>query len=55
MNDCYFEKKDWRLCRDEVRNEMQLLDLAIPIHITCMATKCEQRADDAFENIAGEF
>jgi len=19
MNDCYFEKKDWRLCKNEVR------------------------------------
>lgn len=35
MTDCYWEKKDWRLCKDEVRMA-SFLDLAIPSHITWM-------------------
>jgi hypothetical protein len=34
MNDCYFEKKDWRLCRDEVRDAAS--GFSDSIHITCM-------------------
>lgn len=25
MNDCYFEKKDWRLCKEEVIDSMCLV------------------------------
>ena len=32
MNDCYFEKKDWRLCREEVRTPLELSDLN-PHHV----------------------
>jgi len=37
MNDCYFEKKDWRLCRNEVREASFFEDggLAIVFDITC--------------------
>jgi hypothetical protein len=29
MNDCYFEKKDWRLCKNEVREASSFEVLAI--------------------------
>ncbi|KAG4441695.1 hypothetical protein IFR05_002829 [Cadophora sp. M221] len=35
MTDCYWEKKDWRLCKDEVGG-WKLSLLAIPSHITWM-------------------
>jgi len=34
MNDCYFEKKDWRLCKEEVRN----FDLATVSHVQPVAS-----------------
>ena len=40
MNDCYFEKKDWRSCRDEVRDAAS--EFSDSIHITCMRAKVVQ-------------
>jgi hypothetical protein len=33
MNDCYFEKKDWRSCRDEVRDAASEFSDFNPYHV----------------------
>jgi hypothetical protein len=33
MNDCYFEKKDWRVCRDEVRDAASGFGDFTPYHV----------------------
>ena len=33
MNDCYFERKDWRLCSAEVRERKSSLDMVTAISV----------------------
>jgi hypothetical protein len=35
MNDCYFAKKDWRLCKDEVRHAETACKRTQKPHHTC--------------------
>lgn len=34
MTDCYFEKKDWRLCKSEVRSLVSLA-MVFDLNVTC--------------------
>lgn len=49
MNDCYFEKKDWRVCKDEACQKRLLLPLPYPVSDVYF-TNLKKHADD--ENCA---